>query len=954
MSNGEPLKLSARTWLGLLAALGLLDLLAGLLGQQRLAGTGGIVVFVLAAATALAVLVRTARRAAEEAGQNVSGEDRGTSTAGASTPGASTPGASTAGASTPDPSTPDPQARLRAARRRGGAPWLLIAFALAGQSLWFLTMAWIENSHRTMGWLGMDVVTLVFGPILVVGLLRLPAPPADRRVQARTSLDALAAALSMLVVAWDHVIPNAALLPTGLGILLLLALLVDVVVATTATTVIGRARVAGGLPFVQLLAIGVGVTLVAGVDAVSGRLAFDGSSPARAGLLGVLTVAAVLLAYGARPVVPVAESDRVATTRERVAVLVPFIPLGLGGVAVLVSVIARLQMSPFTAGFLLALVLVLVVSTTLTRLESLQVHRTMDRLVTTRTLDLGAREKWFRSLVQNSSDVITVVDPRGVVLFATPALTQVLGHDPNLVVGTRISGLLRPSDARRLADALLAATRTPGRPVSLDLPVWHANGGWCDTETTVTSLLEDPDIGGLVLNTRDVSERRKLQEQLTRQAYSDGLTGLANRALFRTRVERATVMYAEPGRVAVLFLDLDGFKAVNDTQGHHIGDQLLGLVGKRLRSSVRPGDMVARLGGDEFAILVQGEEAEQGAVWVAERVRRSLASAFLVDGRQLVLGASIGIAVNDAGEESADQLLRNADLAMYRAKARRDVGFVRFESAMHDALLARVRAEGDLRAAVRNGDLVMYYQPIVSLADNRIVGVEALIRWRHPDRGLVLPSAFIDIAEETGLVEDIGRWALEESCRQAVAWQSFGRNGAPFRVAVNVSPRQLGPHLPRTVHDVLSATGLPPAALTLELTEGVLIERTEEVLALLQGLKSFGVRIAVDDFGTGYSSLSYLMRFPVDVLKIDQSFVQHVGADCEPGRAELARTIVELGTSLGLTTVAEGIETQAQRDLMASFGCTQGQGYLFARPLPAEEMDALLAVAEVSVTASPA
>jgi diguanylate cyclase (GGDEF)-like protein len=486
---------------------------------------------------------------------------------------------------------------------------------------------------------------------------------------------------------------------------------------------------------------------------------------------------------------------------------------------------------------------------------------------------------------------------------------------------------------------LATTAANPSTPQTLEMQVWHRDGHWCDTETTITSLLHDPRIRGLVLNTRDVSERRRLQDALTRQAFSDALTGLANRALFRDSVEGALTA-SDTGHVAVVFMDLNGFKAVNDSQGHAVGDHLLTLVGQRLRNCVRPGDVVARLGGDEFAVLVTGEKAEAGAVWVADRVRRVLAGDFVLDNRSVTLGAAIGIAVNDDGTETADQLLRNADLAMYRAKAAQRTEFLRFEASMHDDLVARVDAEKDLRRAVERGDLRLHYQPLVDLRTGDVVGCEALARWNHPERGLIPPSQFIDLAEETGLVEQIGAWALHQAAADAAAWQHFAPEGLPFRVSVNVSGRQVGAGLPRTVRDALAVSGLPAGALTLEMTESVLMERPDEAAAILARLKTLGVRIAVDDFGTGYSSLSYLSRFPVDVLKIDRSFVEHVDRDSEP--SELVRTMVQLGQGLNLVTVAEGIETVGQRDAVAAMGCTYGQGYLFSKALPADAMAAFL------------
>ncbi len=817
--------------------------------------------------------------------------------------------------------------RAAAVAGRSRRPWLLLAAGALAQAVWVVII-----DETGTGVAGLPHLGLVL--VLGAGLWLLPSPAGSSRSSVRTALDAVAAGLALAVPAAELVVPGSldALLDHAGTALHPLA---DVLLATVAVAVISRARGGGGLAIGPVLALSLGGVTVG----VSDLLIHNGAG--RVTVLGMLSVGVLLWALGASLPGEGTESDAEVIWRERIAVLAPLAPLSGAAALLLGSAGLHEPIGVSTLACALLLAVVLVAGGVLARLDHLGMERTLDELVLRRTLSIGTREKWFRALVQNSSDVITVVDVRGVVRFVTPSITRVFGHDPRQLVGTRLTGLVRPGDGRRLEAALASAARSPGRPITLEFPVWSRSGTWCDTETTVTSLVHDPNIRGLVLNSRDVSERRRLEAQLTQQAFSDGLTGLANRSLFRSRVETALKVASAPREVAVLFLDLDGFKAVNDAQGHHVGDELLGVVAKRLSNSVRPDDMVARLGGDEFAILVTGPEAEEGAVWAAERVRRALAAPFVLDGRELSLGASTGIAVSDSGDETADQLLRNADLAMYRAKGRRDQSFVRFEAEMHDALLARMSAESDLRRAVAGGELVLYYQPVVELSSGAVVGVEALVRWLHHERGIISPADFIDLAEETGLVNEIGRWALEESCRQGVRWQRYAAPGGYFKVAVNVSARQLGPGLPRQVRDVLASTGLPGAALTLEMTESVLMERTEEVVELLRLMKTLGLKVAVDDFGTGYSSLSYLSRFPVDILKIDKSFVQHLGSDST--ESELVSTIVRLGESLRLDTVAEGIETVAQRDALTAMGCDFGQGYLFARPLPADEVDALLA-----------
>jgi diguanylate cyclase (GGDEF)-like protein len=434
----------------------------------------------------------------------------------------------------------------------------------------------------------------------------------------------------------------------------------------------------------------------------------------------------------------------------------------------------------------------------------------------------------------------------------------------------------------------------------LEANLRHRDGHARQVEMTITNLLDNPGVGGLVLNTRDISERKQLEEQLVHEAFHDSLTKLANRALFKDRVDQALRRREHAqGMVAVLFLDLDGFKEVNDSLGHASGDQLLVQVAQRLRGSVRPEDTVARFGGDEFAVLVDNLAHDHEAVELARRIVDGLREPFLLDTQEIHVRASIGVVSTDAdaqGGEDADQLMRNADLAMYQAKAAGQGSFTCYDPLMHTGLMERLQLEADLRRALDAGELELYYQPIIELASGEIAGFEALLRWDHPTRGLIPPSEFIQLAESTGLIRPLGQWVLREACRQAVAWDTRGQE-RPLTMSVNVSSRQFEQSdLLTVVAIALADSGLAADRLCLEVAESVLMNDTEENLVLLRRLKDMGIRLAIDDFGTGYSSLSYLHRFPVDTLKIDRSFVERLGQPS--GDTALARTIVQLGQSL--------------------------------------------------------
>jgi len=423
---------------------------------------------------------------------------------------------------------------------------------------------------------------------------------------------------------------------------------------------------------------------------------------------------------------------------------------------------------------------------------------------------------------------------------------------------------------------------------------------------------------------------------MVHQALHDALTGLPNRALFLDRLEHALARAIRGGsEVAVLFLDLDRFKTVNDSLGHAAGDELLCAVSRRIVGCMRAADTAARLGGDEFAVLLEDLDSTHEAVRVAERIIAALEEPIGVADREVFVGASIGIAT---GAYGAADLLRHADVAMYRAKALGKGRYAMFEAGMQAEVMDRLDLEADLQRAVDRGELAVFYQPIIALGTGELAGHEALVRWRHPTRGLLAPGAFIPLAEETGLVAPIGRFVLREACRQAARWAAFVPG---LTMNVNLSGRELeDPRLLDDVTAVLRATGLPAERLVLEITETVLMQDTEATIERLRALRALGVRLAVDDFGTGYSSLRYLNRFPLDVLKMAKPFVDGLGSP--DGDPALARAIIELGSDLGLHIVAEGIERSPQLAHLQRLGCPYGQGFWFARPMPAAEATAAL------------
>ncbi len=564
-------------------------------------------------------------------------------------------------------------------------------------------------------------------------------------------------------------------------------------------------------------------------------------------------------------------------------------------------------------------------------------------------------------IAETAADAIMLYDANGNIIFANAAAARVFGRpieelwsltydDPQwgdaLLDGTPL----------QLSETVFRRVERERQPVyAMHYSVRRPNGETVDLSVNATPLPEDRGhFGGVVASFSDITEQRRMEERLNHQAFHDPLTGLANRALINSRLKSALARADGETLTAILFIDLDNFKWVNDSLGHDKGDVLLCEVASRLQKTLRAEDTPARFGGDEFVVLLEQLDDPNYAFVVAERIVTLLSEAFVLDGREVYTSPSIGMAFSEPSID-ADTLLRNADAAMYEAKRLGKGRYEVFRDNLSASALARLEIEGELRRALSNHEMGLAYQPKVELETGAICGVEALVRWEHPQRGAISPTEFVPIAEATGLIVPLGRWVLREACRQTHQWNQ-GRE-TPLMVAVNVSPRQFHSgvaanargnddkhsHLAlvRDVAAALEESGLPPHLLTLEITETVLMERTAESLEVLTALSKLGVQLAIDDFGTGYSSLAYLRTFPFDFLKIDREFVS--GLDKTEGHSVIVRAIIQLAHTLGLKVIAEGTEVIGEVECLQQFGCDQAQGYFYARPLSPDDLQKLLA-----------
>ncbi len=574
---------------------------------------------------------------------------------------------------------------------------------------------------------------------------------------------------------------------------------------------------------------------------------------------------------------------------------------------------------------------------------------------------LAEREKLFQIITENAADMIAVVDRQGHRLYSSPAYKRMLGYGPEELAAKAAIELVHPDDRSRVKEASEKAHRT-GRGERLEYRIQHKDGSWRFLESTASAISgSNGEPEALVIVNRDITERKQSEALLEHRALHDGLTGLPNRALFLDRLQRAIGVSLRHGdfRFAVLFIDIDEFKVFNDSLGHGAGDDLLMQIAQRLGAGLRAADTIsrpqngatgdaamnegtiARPGGDEFVVLAEELRDPSDAVRVAERIQKRLSAPYQVNNHEIVISASVGIVYSSPGCSQASDMLRDAEIAMYRAKQAGKARCEVFDNAMHVGAVRRLQLETDIRKAVELDEFRVFYQPLLSLQTCQIVGFEALSRWQRA-QGIVPPAEFIKVAEETGLILPINRKLIREACQQVRRWHALFPCQPLFGISVNITAKQFGqPDLASEIAAIIHETGMNPAWLDLEITENIAMADAERSARVLSELKALGVQLSIDDFGTGYSSLSRLQQFPVDTLKIDRAFVS--GMDSNSETREIVKSIVLLSHSLGMEVVAEGIEREEELRALQQLGCERGQGFLFSRPIDSISMEQLLA-----------
>lgn len=544
------------------------------------------------------------------------------------------------------------------------------------------------------------------------------------------------------------------------------------------------------------------------------------------------------------------------------------------------------------------------------------------------------REERFRALVQNSFDIITIHDSKGVTLYESPAASRILGYSPGALIGKTPFQTIHSRDVEMAREAF-ASLVNGGEPAAIEMRYRHADGSWIWLEVLGNNLLEHSGVHGIVLTSRDITERKHAEDRARYLANYDVLTGLPNRILMHDRVNQSVAQARHAReRIALMHIDVDRFKVVNETLGHYVGDTLLKSAADRIKACARDTSTLARVGGDEFSILIPDANSLHSLSAIAARVLEEMSRPFAGPTQDVFVSASVGISLFPDDAKSPDELTKHAEAAMYSAKKLGRNNYQFFTQALNEEVHERMVLEAGLRLALQRNEMYLVYQPKIDLETRAIVGAEALLRWAHPTLGLIAPARFIPVAEESGMVGQIGEWVLRTACAQIGQWQEMGMYP---QIAINVSALQFQQYdLSQLVRTVISDVQISPESLEIELTESAVMHDAESSVVTLERLKQLGVRISIDDFGTGYSSLSYLKRLPLDLLKIDQSFVRDISSDAND--AAIVRAIITLARSLGMKVTAEGVETEAQLAFLNAYGCQYAQGYLFGQPMSVGEL----------------